>query len=762
MKKIIISNLLFLFTCMCFSYDFKTESFEINKNKVHSLTDNNSAYVEGNTLNSFYDGTNHVRKVHYKKGPVVKTNDQIVDFLTEMAMEETVANITKDGVFSAGANWPTAWTRDMSYAIDLSLAFLFPETVEKSLASRVENNIILQDTGSGGSYPVSTDRVVWGLAAYDYALVKQDNNYFKWVYDVLIKSIEYDYNVNYDKNTGLFRGESSFLDWREQTYPRWMDNVYIADSYALGTNIVYYSVLKRIALLAKRFNNEESFVIWNSRAISLRENIIKNLWIPEDKYFGAYLISHVYPYLYKGYETLGESLAVLEEVVPTEDWNNIVSAVKPGKWGMSVVAPQLGNVPSYHNDAVWPFVQGYRGLAAKKAKNAYLCEYEFATMIYCATLFRTFKENYVASTYSPKTQTNSDRQLWSDAGWLSYIYKILFGIDFVDSGIKISPFVFDSFKDGISLKNFTWNGNVFNIYINGTGDKVVSYTINGKTVSNDYIIPYGKNKVYEINIVLEKSDEFINSYNNSENKYVFSAEDVTPMVPILSGHFEKNKMYIKWRQKNDDGFVLLKNGTVVKNISERNFTVGAKNNIDIYTVISQKNNLPCLPGTPIRTDNNKNTVFIEAEDAFVKGGVITQVSNPETVFISSELTSTIANSSGYVEKWGGNLGDSITFSYNVKKAGNYIVDFRFKNGHGPVNTGEKCSIVAIYVNDELVRRVAMPQQGNWVSWNFTVPVSVTLPKGENKISLKVDKFCYAQHGNLNYVSIDLMRVSKIN
>ena len=403
-----------------------------------------------------------------------------------------------------------------------------------------------------------------------------------------------------------------------------------------------------------------------------------------------------------------------------------------------------------------------KSLLAKKAKNAYLCEYEFATMIYCATLFRTFKENYVASTYSPKTQTNSDRQLWSDAGWLSYIYKILFGIDFVDSGIKISPFVFDSFKDGISLKNFTWNGNVFNIYINGTGDKVVSYTINGKTVSNDYIIPYGKNKVYEINIVLEKSDEFINSYNNSENKYVFSAEDVTPMVPILSGHFEKNKMYIKWRQKNDDGFVLLKNGTVVKNISERNFTVGAKNNIDIYTVISQKNNLPCLPGTPIRTDNNKNTVFIEAEDAFVKGGVITQVSNPETVFISSELTSTIANSSGYVEKWGGNLGDSITFSYNVKKAGNYIVDFRFKNGHGPVNTGEKCSIVAIYVNDELVRRVAMPQQGNWVSWNFTVPVSVTLPKGENKISLKVDKFCYAQHGNLNYVSIDLMRVSKIN
>ena len=141
----------------------------------------------------------------------------------------------------------------------------------------------------------------------------------------------------------------------------------------------------------------------------------------------------------------------------------------------------------------------------KKAKNAYFGEYEFASMIYCATLFRTFKENYVASTYSPKTQTNSDRQLCSDAGWLSYIYKILFGIDFVDNGIKISPFVFDSLKNGISLKNFTWNGNKMNISIQGTGDKVVSYTVNGKSVPSDYVIPYENNKVYDINSVLEEA-----------------------------------------------------------------------------------------------------------------------------------------------------------------------------------------------------------------------------------------------------------------
>ena len=61
------------------------------------------------------------------------------------------------------------------------------------------------------------------------------------------------------------------------------------------------------------------------------------------------------------------------------------------------------------------------------------------------------------------------------------------------------------------------------------------------------------------------------------------------------------------------------------------------------------------------------------------------------------------------------------------------------NGHGPINTSEKCVVAAICVNDELIRRVTMPQQWNWVSWNFTVPAIVNLPKGKNTISLKIDE-----------------------
>ena len=139
-------------------------------------------------------------------------------------------------------------------------------------------------------------------------------------------------------------------------------------------------------------------------------------------------------------------------------------------------------------------------------------------------------------------------------------------------------------------------------------------------------------------------------------------------------------------------FHVFKNGKYLKTITDRNIVVPAKNNVDLYTVISSQNNLPCLPGTPVRTDNKKNTTFYEAENAVVSGGKISQSENPETFNVSADLIATIPNGTGFVEKWGSSEGEEIKFYCNAKKSGNYLVYFRFKNGHGPINTGEKCAV----------------------------------------------------------------------
>lgn len=700
--------------------------------------------------------------------PAVKTGDSQIDSLVILAQNEVQKNIRPDGTFCAGAKWPTAWTRDMSYAIDLSLSFLFPEAVEKSLESRIENGMILQDTGSGGSWPVSTDRITWITAAYDFALYKQSTEYFEKVYSVAEKTLTKDYNVNFDSQNGIFRGESSFLDWREQTYPRWAANEYIAESYALGTNMMYYSALKKTAVLSKKIGKpSEETELWESRAESLKQAILRNFWIPEKKYFASILLKDIDIYSYHGYETLGESLGVLFGVAPEDSYKNVLGAVKPHNYGLSVVAPQLAGIPSYHNDAVWPFVQGYRGLACKKASDAFNAENEFNSMIQAAKKFGTFKENYVASSFSPETQTNSDRQLWSDAGFLAYIYRILFGLDFTETGICVKPFVFSSLKGGIELKNLTFAGNKLSIQIKGSGDIVAKYLLNGKDVDSNYEIPYSKGGSYNIQIELEESAEFKSSYKTEDPvKPWFNADTVTPAIPNVRIDADGKITELSFKPKNNGGWKIVTDGTE-KIGQESKVLLKPADTVIItkaFALTEDKNpDIPLFPSKTVRAENTKNTAFYEAEKAEFNGGILSydETDEPATAKITEELQKTEANAGSFIKEFGKAEGEYIEFTVKAKKAGDYAVDFRFKNGHGPINTGEKCAVLAVSADGKLVRRLAFPQQGSWSTWSFTAPTIIHLEKGVHKIRVFTDEWCRTQHEALNFVHIDLMRTARI-
>ena len=705
--------------------------------------------------------------------PSVKTGNSEIDRLVLLTQEEVQKNIRTDGTFCAGAKWPTAWTRDMSYAIDLSLSFLFPETVEKSLESRIENKSVLQDTGSGGSYPVSTDRITWITAAYDYSLVKQSPEYFKKVYEVASNTLEKDYNVNYDGTNGLFRGESSFLDWREQTYPRWATNEYIAESYALGTNMMYYSALAKTALLSKKTGAPaEETKLWENRTESLKEAILKNFWIPEKKYFSSLLLKDIYTYSYQGYETLGESLGVILGISPEDSYKNVTGAVKPQQYGLSVVAPQLTGIPPYHNDAVWPFVQGYRIMACKKAKDAFNAQKEFETMIQAAKKFGTFKENYVASDFSPDTQINSDSQLWSDAGFLACIYRILFGINFTESGISLSPFVFEKNAAPLELKNLAFAGNSLSLTVKGYGDTIKSFTVNGKPVSSDYVIPYGNKENYSVQIELGESEAFKDSFDSEKQvKPWFDAGTFVPSIPNTRVDCDGKTTEVAFKQKNNGGWKIVTDSKSLIT-RENNVTLKPSDTVILslaYALPEQYDeNIPLFPSKTVRAENTANTKLYEAEKAETSGGSIAQEDNSysddekaKTVKISEALLKTEANASSYVKDFGKTEGEYIEFTVQAKKSGNYAVDFRFKNGHGPINTGEKCAVLAISSDGKLLRRLAFPQQGSWSSWSFTAPTVIYLEKGSHKIRLYTDKWCRTQHDSLNSVHIDLMRVAHI-
>jgi len=748
-----------------YSYNYDSKMFSIADGKVIDKTTNAASYaIKGSpNITSNYYGASKTRTVNTAGlyFPKFSCSDPLIDALYLLAIEEAYLDINKDGYFAAGEKWNQAWTRDMSYSIYLSLGFLLTETSVKSLETRIDNGLILQDTGTGGSYPISSDRIVWALAAYETALCSKDADFYKKVYDTIKNSVLQDLKVNFCQNNGLFRGEESFLDWREQTYPIWMEPVNIGDSFALNVNVLYYKAFKILEIMSNKLGINSDTDIWTKQSANLKESIIKNFWIENRGYFGAYLIDGAYPYLYEGYESLGESLAITSGLISAEKSHLVLNSVAPSHYGFPVVAPQLTGISPYHNDAIWPFVQAYRGLAAKKAGDIKTLEFEFATSVRSAAHFLTFKENLVATTGdSAGTAINSDRQLWSVAGFLSFIYRVMFGMSFNEKGLSLNPVIFDSMKNGAVLEGFAYRDSILNVKITGTGDKISAYYFDGKIAPVDFVVPQDMKGEHNIQIELVNSPK---SFEPVTPKY--AAASYAPQIPYPVLDIYKNKYYIEWNQKNQKGFNLFRNGVFQTTIDGGSYELKPEDKAVEYFLTSESGDLPALKGTPIWIENAKNAFFVEADRMKFSGGEILtkNISNVKrtNAKISFYLDKSTYNSSGYIGNWGKKLGDYINFVFNVKKSGKYMLDIRYQNGAGAVNTGERAAIRSSFLDGKQTRTIYFPQRGSWMDWGFSSPLVIELEKGKHTFQILNDENCYSQKKRLIKINVDLLRVREI-
>lgn len=122
------------------------------------------------------------------------------------------------------------------------------------------------------------------MAAWEIYKATGDQAWLDEVYPIIKNSLEDDYKTIYDAKFGLYSGESSFLDWREQTYPKWMDNRDIYGSHNLGTNVVHYQAHRILAEMAKL--KGEDGKIYNDRADAIKRGINEYFWMKNKGYYG--------------------------------------------------------------------------------------------------------------------------------------------------------------------------------------------------------------------------------------------------------------------------------------------------------------------------------------------------------------------------------------------------------------------------------------------------------------------------------------------
>ncbi|MFI4909440.1 MAG: Six-hairpin glycosidase-like protein [Steroidobacterales bacterium] len=394
-----------------------------------------------------------------------RTASPLFDALFAMAQEDldkdSVHDITdaafdhgrpvQCGCFIAGEKWPFVWTRDVSYSIDLGLWRLDPARARASLLFKISppragpapaGMYVMQDTGSGGSWPISTDRMVWFLAA---GHMLNDRAFADTVYQALTDTLGQDRRYVFDPRVGLYRGETSFLDWREQTYPaRTAHNVvFIAQSFALSTNVLHFQALQLAAAMARQRGQSAVAARYALQAQSLSQAINGRFWRPDRGLYMSYIGGPVDPEPFDAYDLLGLDLAIISGVADAQRSAQSLEHYPAWPAGSPVIWPERRDEPIYHNRAIWPFVSEYTLRAARRAGDPSLIALEVRSLMRGAAFNASNMENYsllLQSTHVAGSLggpvVDSPRQLWSVAGYLDMVVRGIFGLE--DDG-RVAP-----------------------------------------------------------------------------------------------------------------------------------------------------------------------------------------------------------------------------------------------------------------------------------------------------------------------------------
>lgn len=657
--------------------------------------------------------------------PRLQTPNKLHAAIFNMGLDEMVNAVEPDSTLRTGREWPGVWTRDVSYSIILAMAALQPEVSRISLEHKISPaGRIVQDTGSGGAWPVSSDRQIWGIAAFEVYKTTGDKEWLKKIYPVIKNSLEDDYATIYDRETGLVRGETSFIDWREQSYPTWMQTADIYRSEALGTSVVHAQAWRTLAEIARILGDSKEATVYDRRADELAEAINRELWMDDKGYYAMYLYGRDHLVTNPRAETLGEALSILFDVAPSGRAVKITESNPTTPFGTATFYPQIADQPPYHNNSLWPWVAAYWTLANAKAGNEEGVMQGIGSIFRPAALFATNKENLVLDNGDIGTQLNSSNMLWCLSGNIALTMKMLFGMHYETDGIRFEPFVPKALGGVRRLDGVRYRDAVLDIEVSGYGSEIKEFYLNGK--KHEPFVAADIHGLNKIRIVMADNTPAPLKVNETGN----AKAPLTPVAwlsndPALDGTGIPANNLLQWNPiEYINHYIVLRDGKEVAQTTETTYAATIPGEYQVIGV--DGNGVQSFASQP-RTN---------APETYADFG-------PEQkTIMSAEACNRPENAvkgyrgEGFAETDHGH--GTVKANVHVPEAGTYSISVRYANGNGPVNTENKCAIRTLTVDGQPAGTIVMPQRGtgNWNDWGMSNTVVMDLTPGEHTIALE--------------------------
>ena len=672
---------------------------------------------------SDFGGENLVweRKNDLSAFPKLTTPYPVEEAVYNMSVDECINAVEPDGTLRTGLEWGGVWTRDVSYSTILSMAYMQPEAAMTSLLCKINSKgEIVQDTGTGGAWPCSTDRMIWVGAAWELYKVTGSRQWLEKVYPVAKKSLEVDMRTIYDQETGLAKGESSFIDWRKNSYPLWMESAEIYKSKCLGTNMVHYIALTTAAQMGRILGDMTTAETFEAKAESVKNAVNKHLWMEDKGHYAMYLGGRNDDLLFKKSETLGHSLAILYGVAEGERASRLSQSMPIVEFGAPVFWPWVPDMGPYHNRAVWPFVQSYWVLASAKAGNEQGVLHGISAVWRAAMMYATNKENFVANDGNWRgTHVNSSNMLWSLSGSLGITFRTLIGINYSSpDALTFAPVVPKALKGERKIENYPYRDAVLDITVKGYGDVIKSFAVDGQ-IKDEPVFPSGLTGEHKVEIVL--ANRFA-----SEMSVNMVGDVRTPLTPFV--RFSNGGKKMRWyAEEGAVRYDVYACGKKVYETKVSKCTVSDQWKGDIQVIAVMADGTESFPSEPLTRNERVLNQF-------------------EPVMLLQEN------------------GNDFTISMEVPYDGEWMLTWNYANARGSLYSELTCGIRMLYVDGNKVGINVFPNRyyaggepktsmtDGWDMWGWTAPEKLTLKAGKHMLTLR----CESDADNMSRTVNDFM------
>ncbi|MDE6416291.1 MAG: hypothetical protein K2K68_04605 [Duncaniella sp.] len=670
--------------------------------------------------------------------PRLSASSRLMEAVYNMGLDEMINAVEPDTTLRTGKEWAGVWTRDVSYSILLSMAYMQPEASMISLMKKVDPlGRVIQDTGSGGAWPVSTDREIWCIAAWEVYKVTGDRKWLEFIYPVMLRSLSTDAATVVSEKTGLVKGETSFVDWREQSHPRWMQTADVYNTETLSTSVVHSHAWKVLSECAEILGHKDVAKHALANAESIAGAINRELWMPEKGYYAMYLYGRDNLILNPRAETLGESLAIMWDIASHDRAVEITENNPTTPFGAAIFYPQIADMPAYHNNSLWPWVGAWWAMANAKAGNEQGVLEAFGSIIRPAALFCTNKENFNLDNGDIATELNSSNMLWCLSGNLALTHKILFGLEFGADALSFNPFVPESLADTRSLTGFRYRDAVLNITVSGYGNKIKSFKINGRETSP---VLQAKDARGTLDIMIEMDNEPIPPLKVNHQPNLKA-----PLTPIawLEG------TTLRWNPIEYIGaYRILRDGKEVTTVHTTTFDASTPGEYQVIGIA--EDGTEGFASEPRSTRAQKFAKPSSTSRAATSGEIAYQPLHEIEGYTGEGFAETDKST------------PAIMIPVDIDEDGDYFITVRYANGNGPVNTENRCAIRTLSVDGNRTGVVVMPQRGraNWDDWGISNSLPARLTKGHHTISLDFRPENENMNIATNHALIDGIMVTK--